>query len=226
MVVPDSDGGDGDGSDFFGHAHGQAGECLELGTLEAQVDFPPLDFGAAAGLLGILKFVERGPRVPVLARCDGRFPEAVVETRAGPAGHFLPRIITFTHLQVGLLNGTGAGHFPGLVGGNQFPRAVGVLEFQLRHDRRCLAIRVTADMFRADPREQAEADVSAVPAVSHPRAQRVVARLDQRSDIVGLIVTRVDGNRSNRVQTTRRRRVDRSRAIRRYPVPSRRSWRV
>src|ERR1019366_6151570 len=102
--------------------------------------------------------------------------------------NFFARIVIFTHQKIAFADWAVAGDSPGFVGRNDFARAIGIFNFQLRHERGRLAVSVAPDFFRPNVSQQAEADVAGIPTVAEPRTERVAAGLDERRHVVGVVV--------------------------------------
>ena len=182
--------GDGDRIDFFNRPHRQAGKGFEFRwTLKAEVNRTAFDFYRPAVRFGIVIFIKSRRHTAVFHSKNRRLPFGIIKTRRGPAGGFLPRIVSFAHQKIAFANRPVAGDFPRFVGRNDFARAVSVFNFQLRHQRGRSSVGVTPDSFGADTGQQAETDVAGIPAVRDPRAECVAAGLHHESDIVSIVVS-------------------------------------
>ena len=180
--------GDGDRLDLLNGSHWHTGEGLQLRRgREPQFHFTAFNLDLRSRRR-IAIFVERRLHVAVVLRPDCRLPLAVVEARFAPARYLLARVITLTHQEVRLLNGARTSGLPGCVRDHRLARAVGILDFELRHQGRRLAVGVPADALGADAGEEAEADITGIPAIRHPSAQRVRPAFHQGGDVISVVV--------------------------------------
>src|ERR1039458_10144930 len=101
-----------DGLDFLDRPHRHTGECFELRrALEAEVRLAALNLRLSARSR-ILVLVEFCLYLAVILRANGRFPLAVIKAGLRPAGCLLPRVKTFAHEKIRLLNWPRPCHLP------------------------------------------------------------------------------------------------------------------
>ena len=106
----------------------------------------------------------------------GGRPGPVVVPGEIPGGEFGAGVVGLAEHEVAREHGAGVG-FPGGIADHGFDRAVGVGDLQLREERGDGAVLL----------EAAVAEVAGVPAVGEQRADGVVARVQERGHVVGLV---------------------------------------
>ena len=105
--------------------------------------------------------------------------------------------MVLAHEEVGLARRPGRRHFPRRVGDKRLPRAIGILDVELAHERRRRTVEVAAGAMGAVTDEQSIAEVAGIPAIGHLRGEAGGARLlrEQVRDVVaaGMDTLRVVG---------------------------------
>src|SRR6267142_2454940 len=121
---------------------------------------------------------------------DCRFPSFARTARgdARPTCCFFSGVVEFAHEKISLLEGT-VRDFPGCVSYDRVTGTVLIFDFELSHEGGSFAIGVTADMFGADAGQEAESDVTIIPAVSDPGVKGVGAGFQKRRDVVGVVAS-------------------------------------
>src|SRR5262245_49149540 len=105
-------------------------------------------------------------------------PARVVEARCVPSGFLEARVVDLATVDFCRLNRAGGG-FPLCVGRNRLTAAIRRSDFELRQQRKPIAVMVSM---------LPESDLPTVPAAAEERSDDVVAASNQARDVIGLVL--------------------------------------